>query len=219
MVKPRWGSASIGLARVETAAELPAAIEACRAAIARSILAATGLENAVIVQQCLEGPEYGVDILFGRHGDLLGFAAKRKLAMRAGETDKAVTVAPERFAPMVDALARHLSHRGNLDCDFMEHEGALHLIELNTRFGGGYPFTHWPAPTMSAACSPNSRGGRCRPIATRSAAPSPNTTCWSRCRRRRAGARPTPRNSPGTTPRSAPRPRGRVCADGSRSAP
>lgn len=141
MVKPRWGSASIGLARVETAAELPAAIEACRAAIARSILAATGLEDAVIVQQCLEGPEYGVDILFGRHGDLLGFAAKRKLAMRAGETDKAVTVAPERFAPMVDALARHLSHRGNLDCDFMEHEGALHLIELNTRFGGGYPFT------------------------------------------------------------------------------
>lgn len=141
MVKPRWGSASIGLARVETAEELPAAVEACRAAIARSILAVTGLEDAVIIQQCLDGPEYGVDVLFGRHGDFLGFAAKRKLAMRAGETDKAVMVAPDRFAPMAELLARHLSHRGNLDCDFMEHDGRLHLIEINTRFGGGYPFT------------------------------------------------------------------------------
>ncbi|NWN81512.1 MAG: hypothetical protein HLX48_00750 [Halomonas sp.] len=62
--------------------------------------------------------------------------------MRAGETDKAVTVAPELFQETVAKISSVLPHRGNLDCDFLERDGKFYLLEINPRFGGGYPFTH-----------------------------------------------------------------------------
>ena len=142
IVKPRWGSASIGLVRVEAAHELDAAVQACATAVSRSPLAVFGLEQAVIIQEMISGAEYGVDLLYGRDEAFIGFAAKRKLAMRAGETDKAVTVSPERFRQSVERIASQLPHRGNLDCDFLERDGQMLLLEMNPRFGGGYPFTH-----------------------------------------------------------------------------
>lgn len=142
IVKPRWGSASIGLFRVSDEDELHSAVSSCRGAVAQSALAQFGLEQAVIIQELLGGPEYGVDVLYGRDARHIGFTAKRKLAMRAGETDKAVTVDPDKFRNAVEAIARNLPHRGNLDCDFLERDGMVYLLEMNPRFGGGYPFTH-----------------------------------------------------------------------------
>lgn len=142
IIKPRWGSASIGLYLVETQADLEAGFEACRKAVAKSALSSLGAEESVIIQEVIQGPEYGVDLLYGKQENFIGFTAKKKLAMRAGETDKAVTVAPEPFQEIVSKIASALPHRGNLDCDFLERDGKFYLLEFNPRFGGGYPFTH-----------------------------------------------------------------------------
>lgn len=142
IIKPRWGSASIGLYVVDTLDDIETCFEACRKAVATSALSSLGAQDTVIIQEVIQGPEYGVDLLYGKQEDFIGFAAKKKLAMRAGETDKAVTVAPEPFREMVAKIANALPHRGNLDCDFLERDGKFYLLELNPRFGGGYPFTH-----------------------------------------------------------------------------
>jgi len=142
IVKPRWGSASIGLSYVHKTEELSAAFASCRAAVANTALSALAEEETVIIQEVISGPEYGVDLLYDKEERLLGFTAKRKLGMRAGETDKAITVPPDRFQPLVKKMTGALAHRGNLDCDFLERDGHLYLLELNPRFGGGYPFTH-----------------------------------------------------------------------------
>lgn len=142
IVKPRWGSASIGLFVVHDKETLNEAFEACERAVAGSLLASFGSTDAVIIQEMLEGTEYGVDLLFGKQENLIGFAAKKKLAMRAGETDKAVSVEAAPFKQSVEALAANLAHRGNMDCDFIERNGIYYLLEINPRFGGGYPFTH-----------------------------------------------------------------------------
>lgn len=142
MVKPRWGSASIGLFKVDDADSLENAFTICTEAINSSALANLGQQDAVIIQEFIEGPEYGVDVLFNKSQELIGFTAKRKLAMRAGETDKSVTVDRAPFEQSVSVIARQLPHRGNMDCDFIERDGELYLLELNPRFGGGYPFTH-----------------------------------------------------------------------------
>lgn len=142
IIKPRWGSASIGLYVVETREDLEAGFEACRKAVAKSALSSLGAEDSVIVQEVIQGPEYGVDILYGQKENFIGFTAKKKLAMRAGETDKAITVAPELFDELVAKIVAVLPHRGNLDCDFLERDGQFYLLEFNPRFGGGYPFTH-----------------------------------------------------------------------------
>lgn len=142
IIKPRWGSASMGLFVVETPVDLVSGFDACRKAVAKSALSSLGVEDAVIIQEVIQGPEYGVDILYGMQQNFMGFTAKMKLAMRAGETDKAVTVVSESFREIVSKIANALPHRGNLDCDFMEQDGNLYLLEFNPRFGGGYPFTH-----------------------------------------------------------------------------
>lgn len=142
IIKPRWGSASIGLYVVETQADLESGFEACRKAVAKSALSSLGAEDSVIIQEVIQGPEYGVDILYGQQEKFIGFTAKKKLAMRAGETDKAVTVNPEPFRDIVAKIAHAMPHRGNLDCDFLERDGKFYLLEFNPRFGGGYPFTH-----------------------------------------------------------------------------
>lgn len=142
IIKPRWGSASIGLYVVETREDLESGFKACRKAVETSSLSSLGAKDSVIIQEVIQGPEYGVDILYGRNEEFIGFTAKKKLAMRAGETDKAVTVAPEPFQEMVAKVASALPHRGNLDCDFLERDGKFYLLEFNPRFGGGYPFSH-----------------------------------------------------------------------------
>lgn len=142
IIKPRWGSASIGLFKVDDLDSLQEAFYACERAIQKSLLAGFGTTDAVIIQEFIEGPEYGVDILFGKAENFIGFTAKQKLAMRAGETDKAVTVDADPFDDIIQSIAQHSSHRGNMDCDFIEKDGTLYLLELNPRFGGGYPFTH-----------------------------------------------------------------------------
>lgn len=142
IIKPRWGSASIGLYIVGSPDDLDSSFEACRRAVASSALSSLGAEESVIIQEMIQGPEYGVDILYGRQENYIGFTAKKKLAMRAGETDKAVTVDAEPFREIVARIAGALPHRGNLDCDFLERDGKYYLLEFNPRFGGGYPFTH-----------------------------------------------------------------------------
>lgn len=142
MVKPRWGSASIGLQVVENERDLQDAFSACSVTVSQSALAQLGTDDAVIIQQLIIGAEYGADILFDEQCEYQGFTVKRKLSMRFGETDKAVTVDNERFESIVKGMIKSLNVRGNLDCDFLEQNEKIYLLEMNPRFGGGYPFTH-----------------------------------------------------------------------------
>ena len=44
-----------------------------------------------------------------------GFTPKRKIAMRAGETEKAISVDPNRIKDIVHQNTSKLCHRGNLE--------------------------------------------------------------------------------------------------------
>ncbi len=57
----------------------------------------------------------------------------------------------ERFEKIGRTISKHLRHIGNLDCDVLEQDGVLYVLELNPRFGGGYPFSH-EAGARSVAC-------------------------------------------------------------------
>src|SRR5690606_10378616 len=83
-----------------------------------------------------------MDVLNDLKGNFTASFAKAKLGMRDGETDKAITVSGERFDEVGKKLGTGLKHIGNLDVDIFENNGNLYILELNPRFGGGYPFTH-----------------------------------------------------------------------------
>lgn len=62
--------------------------------------------------------------------------------MRSGETDEAVTVDELALWELGRRLGEKIGHRGNLDVDVFDCEGRFYVLEMNARFGGGYPFSH-----------------------------------------------------------------------------
>lgn len=145
-LKPRWGMGSIGLYEVESDKELDALYERLVRVIGRTYLrfeSAATPDESVLIQEELHGKEYGMEILNDLQGNMATLVVKRKLAMRAGETDIAEIVDPAPYRVMAEKISQQLKHVGNLDVDFfLTDEGDVIVLEMNCRFGGQYPFSH-----------------------------------------------------------------------------
>lgn len=152
-MKPRWGSGSIGLETISDIEELEIYHRLLTKKIKKSILATASVgEEFIIIQEKLSGKEYGLDVMNDLNGKNVGVSVKQKLAMRAGETDKAVTVDLPNIREMGCKIGEALGHIGNLDVDIMERaNGDYCVLELNPRFGGGYPFSHEAGVNMVKA--------------------------------------------------------------------
>ena len=127
-VKPMKGSASIQIARaddMETAAFLFAHGE------------------QMIIQEYMRGQEIGADVYI----DLIckkvvSIFTKKKLVMRAGETDKAVSFIDEKLFAFITKFAEESGFAGQIDMDLFEKDGVYYISEVNPRFGGGYPHAY-----------------------------------------------------------------------------
>jgi len=145
VVKRRWGSASVGIDFPETMEELDLAFTLQQLKLKKTnldIVFQNEFDNAILIQEKLDGKEYGLDILNDFEGNYLGTFVREKLSMRSGETDKAISVIDPKFETLGKTIATHLKHIGNLDCDVFYVNNELYVLELNPRFGGGYPFSH-----------------------------------------------------------------------------
>lgn len=153
IVKPRFGSASVGVFHARSQAELDALWQLCALQHNQSahLSASVGPHETVLVQEMLHGQEHGLDVINDLNGNHAATFGKRKLAMRAGETDRAVTVHDPRFEKIGRRLSETLKHVGNLDCDVFVDNDECHVLELNPRFGGGYPFSHLAGANLPAA--------------------------------------------------------------------
>lgn len=152
-LKPRWGSGSIGLETVEDMEELDIVYSLLFKKIKKTILAKASVgEEYILIQEKLGGKEFGLDIMNDLDGNNVGVSVKQKLAMRAGETDKAITVDLPEVREMGRKIGEALGHIGNLDVDIMQRaNGDYCFLELNPRFGGGYPFSYEAGVNMPLA--------------------------------------------------------------------
>lgn len=164
-MKPRWGSGSIGLETVSDMNELVTTYELLKKKIKRTILSAVSVEEEnIIVQEKLTGAEFGLDVMNDLEGNNIAVSVKRKLAMRAGETDKAVTVDIPEVGEMGRKIGRSLRHIGNLDVDIMQRDnGDYCVLELNPRFGGGFPFSYEAGVNMPKAIIEWVKGNKVEP--------------------------------------------------------
>jgi len=154
VVKPRWGSASQDIAYVDNDEELDMMFrwnELSDAKSATKRLAHETTGSPVIIQQKLRGQEYGLDIVNDLHGAHRAVLAKKKIRMRAGETDQAETVNHLALTEVGRRIAGGLRHIGNLDCDVFLDGSDVYILEMNPRFGGGYPFSHTAGADVPAA--------------------------------------------------------------------
>ena len=152
-MKPRWGSGSIGLESIADMEELDIYYNLLMKKIKKTILATASVgDEYIMIQEKLTGSEFGLDIMNDLNGRNVGVSVKQKLAMRAGETDKAVTVDLPEVREMGRKIGEALGHIGNLDVDIMQRaDGAYCVLELNPRFGGGFPFSYEAGVNMPKA--------------------------------------------------------------------
>ena len=128
VLKPVDGSNSIGIIRLATLKG------------ARSLDIDAG---AYVAQQLCEGPEFTVNCYVSAHDEVLAAVPHRRLEVRSGEVSKART---ERRADLIDQVARIVAAIPGLRGPFcfqaiVGHDGPR-IIEVNARFGGGYPIAH-----------------------------------------------------------------------------
>ena len=152
-MKPRWGSGSIGLVSIADMEELDIYYNLLMKKIKKTILATASVgDEYIMIQEKLTGNEFGLDIMNDLTGKNVAVSVKQKLAMRAGETDKAVTVDLPEVREMGKKIGESLGHIGNLDVDIMQRaDGAYCVLELNPRFGGGFPFSYEAGVNMPKA--------------------------------------------------------------------
>ena len=145
VIKPRFGMGSIGIYIAYNQLELEIFSKVCLNKINNTYLKYESneyIQNVVLYQEYIDAQEYGLDIINDLKGDYVNTICKKKIAMRAGETDIAETVdIPQlkEFGRLISNAGRHIA---NLDCDVLIKDNRIYFMELNARFGGGYPFSH-----------------------------------------------------------------------------
>jgi carbamoyl-phosphate synthase large subunit len=129
IIKPNRGSASVGVYQIENRAELN--------------FFANYVEDSII-QELISGEEYTIDVLVNFQGKAISIVPRLRLETRAGETSKGTTVKN----PALIAAAKYVveSLPGAIGCItvqcFLQPDGEIIFIEINPRFGGGYPLAY-----------------------------------------------------------------------------
>lgn len=159
IVKPRFGCGSIAMSIAEDEMALMYYFRRNTRTISHSYLQyeSAGVKEKILYQECLQGQEYGVDIINDLDGNYQNSIVKKKIAMRAGETDIALLVDEPAIAEETARLGRLTGHIANMDCDVFLVDGKPYILEMNARFGGGYPFSHMggcdlPQAILNWAC-------------------------------------------------------------------
>jgi carbamoyl-phosphate synthase large subunit len=128
VVKPRTGSGSADVFVARTERQLRALFE---------------YGPGMLVQTMVEGQMHDIDALGDPSGRVLHVVAWRKLLSRQGETEQAVTVHDPELVETGRRLAEAIGLIGPMDVDlFRTPDGQIVVLELNLRFGGGYPVSH-----------------------------------------------------------------------------
>lgn len=144
IVKPRYGCGSISVAIAYDEDDLRYLTKKANKDIVHSYLKyeSSVTEEKIIYQECLEGQEYGADIINDLHGVTQNVIVRKKIAMRSGETDIAQLVDEPIIKDILFKLGKLTKHIANMDCDVFLVNGVPYVLEMNARFGGGYPFSH-----------------------------------------------------------------------------
>ena len=124
ITKPRKGSGSAG---IEIVYNLERLKQIC------------DLNNDILIQEFINGQEIGADVYVDLiSGEVTSIFTKKKLKMRAGETDKSVSFKDNVLFQLIAAFAKDFGLKGVNDIDVFEKEGKYYISEVNPRFGGGY---------------------------------------------------------------------------------
>jgi carbamoyl-phosphate synthase large subunit len=128
MIKPADGSSGVGVTRIDSQEQLE--------------FFSDYIKNS-LVQEFVSGQEFTVDVYVDFEGAIRCVVPRRRIEVRAGEVSKAITVKDEALITEARRVVESLPHAvGCITVQvFREVDGQLKFIEINPRFGGGFPLS------------------------------------------------------------------------------
>jgi len=126
MVKPRRGS---GARSIHPAADAEQVEFFCRY-----------VDEPVMVQKLMQGPEFSIDLLCDLDGRCLNAIPRSMLESRGGESIKGTVLEDPELVELGRRVAEALGVRGPCTVQaFRDRDIGLGITDVNTRFGGAFP--------------------------------------------------------------------------------
>ena len=126
MVKPRRGS---GARSIHPARDADEAAFFCRY-----------VEEPVMVQKLMNGPEFSIDTLSDRDGRCLNAIPRTMIESRGGESIKGTVIDDPELVGLARDVVEAIGTRGPCTVQvFRDRDIGLGITDVNTRFGGAYP--------------------------------------------------------------------------------
>ena len=153
MVKPRQGSGarSIHPARTRADAEFFVGY----------------VDEPVMVQKLMDGPEFSIDLLSDREGRCLNAIPRTMIESRGGESIKGTVIDDSELVRLGRDVVEALGVRGPCTVQvFRDAEIGLGITDVNTRFGGAFPapmYAALPGRTYPELIVRMARGERVEP--------------------------------------------------------
>ena len=103
---------------------------------------AKNLKGDYVFQEFIEGSEYTIDAFFDEYSNLICVVPRQRLEVRCGEVAKARTSKDKLIIDEIKKLSKHLKGAfGCLTIQIFKRDKDIVFIEINPRFGGGYPLS------------------------------------------------------------------------------
>lgn len=128
LLKPAFGSSAVGVVKIKNRKELDFFMK---------------YTSDPIVQEFIEGREFTIDVYVNFENEVKCCVPRERLAIRAGEVSKAKTVNNDIVISSTKNLVSKLPEV--VGCitvqGFLTKDGQFKFIEINPRFGGGFPLS------------------------------------------------------------------------------
>ena len=126
MVKPRQGSGARSIHPARTRAQAEFFVDY--------------VDEPVMVQKLMDGPEFSIDLLSDREGRCLNAIPRTMIESRGGESIKGTVIDDRELVELGRNVVEALLVRGPCTVQvFRDKDIGLGITDVNTRFGGAFP--------------------------------------------------------------------------------
>lgn len=153
VVKSRWNSVLLSPELCYDERELELSYRRTQRRLSRTLPAgviARKRAHPTLIQEFVGGDEYGFDVINDLQRNHVATLVRKKLGMRAGETDSAVTTDGGALGGLGEAIGKSLRHVGSLEGDAIVGDTSVWVLGLNPRLGDGYTFSHAAGANLPA---------------------------------------------------------------------
>lgn len=129
IAKPKFGYSSIGIFKIYDKREFRFYLKKFK-------------NNEYIYQELIRGEEITVDVLIDKNNTIVSCVQRQRLKTRGGEVERGKTVKYNKIFEIAKMFVKKFKPFGVINIQFIKKENEFFIIEVNPRFGGGFPLSY-----------------------------------------------------------------------------